>query len=95
VSALTHDGRALRILTLIDEECLALRVERRLNSLEDVMLVRGIPEQIRSDNGPESIARELQRWLANVGTRTLYIERGSPWETAAARASMGSCGMNC
>lgn len=89
VSAMTHDGRTLRILTLIDEytrECLALRVERRLNSLEvidtlaDVMLRRGIPEHIRSDNGPEFIARELRRWLAKVGTRTLYIERGSPWE---------------
>lgn len=89
VSAVTHDGRTLRILVLIDEftrECLALRVERRLNSLQvietlaDVMLRRGVPEHIRSDNGPEFIARELQHWLANVGTRTLYIERGSPWE---------------
>jgi putative transposase len=59
VSAMTHDGRMVRILTLIDEytrECLALRVARRLNSLEvidtvaDVMLGRGIPEHIRSDN---------------------------------------------
>jgi putative transposase len=89
VSAMTHDGRTLRMLVLIDEytrECLALRVERRLNSLEvidtlaDVMLRRGIPEHIRSDNGPEFIARELQKWLARVGTQTLYIERGSPWE---------------
>jgi putative transposase len=73
---------------LIDEytrECLTLRVQRRLNSLEvidtlaDVMLVRGVPEHIRSDNGPEFIARELQRWLANVGTRTLYA-RGSMGE---------------
>jgi len=59
VSAITHDGRALRILTLIDEytrECLAIRVARRLASLEvmetlaDVMLLRGVPEYIRSDN---------------------------------------------
>ncbi len=59
VKAMTHDGRALRILVVIDEytrECLALRVERRLGSLQvietlaDVMLVRGIPEHIRSDN---------------------------------------------
>ena len=79
----------LRILVVIDEytrECLALRVGRRLGSLQvietlaDVMLVRGIREHIRSDNGPEFIARELQHWLANVGTRTLYIERGSPLE---------------
>src|SRR5512146_270548 len=89
VSAMTHDGRTLRILTLIDEytrECLALRVARRLNSLEvidtlaDVMLGRGIPEHIRSDNGPEFIARALRQWLGKVGTRTLYIEPGSPWE---------------
>jgi putative transposase len=61
-------------------------VERRLGSLQvidtlaDVMLVRGIPEHIRSDNGPEFIAEELRKWLGKVGTRTLYIEPGSPWE---------------
>jgi transposase InsO family protein len=89
VKAMTHDGRALRILVVIDEytrECLALRVARRLGSLQvidtlaDVMLVRGIPEHIRSDNGPEFIAKELRQWLGKVGTRTLYIEPGSPWE---------------
>ena len=89
VKAMTHDGRALRILVVIDEytrECLALRVARRLGSLQvidtlaDVMLVRGIPEHIRSDNGPEFIAEELRKWLGKVGTRTLYIEPGSPWE---------------
>ena len=104
VSALTHDGRTLRILTLIDEytrECLALRVERRLNSLEvidtlaDVMLVRGIPEHIRSDNGPEFIARELQNWLARVGTRTLYIERGSPWENGYCESFNGKLRDEC
>jgi putative transposase len=86
---MTRDGRTLRILTLIDEytrECLALGVTRRLNRLEvidtlaDVMLGRGIPTHIRSDNGPEFIAHELQKWLARLGTRTLYIEHGSPWE---------------
>jgi transposase InsO family protein len=89
VKAMTNDGRALRILVVIDEytrECLALRVARRLGSLQvidtlaDVMLVRGIPEHIRSDNGPEFIAKELRKWLGKVGTRTLYIEPGSPWE---------------
>ncbi len=48
--------------------------------LADVMLARGIPEHIRSDNRPEFIAKELRKWLGNVGTRTLYIEPGSPWE---------------
>jgi transposase InsO family protein len=77
------------MLTLIDEytrECLAIRVARRLGKYEviealaDVMLYRGIPENIRSDNGPEFVAEELRKWLAKVGTGTLYIEPGSPWE---------------
>ena len=84
VSARTHDGR-----TLLDEytrECLAIRVERRMGSLEvietlsEVMLWRGIPEHIRSDNGPEFFARKLRQWLGNLGTGRLYIEPGSPWE---------------
>jgi putative transposase len=76
-------------MTLIDEftrECLAIRVARRINSLgvietmADVMLVRGVPEHIRSDNGPEMTAKIVRHWLAQVGTKTLYIEPGSPWE---------------
>lgn len=89
VEAQTHDGRKVRLMTLIDEftrECLAIRVARRINSLgvletmADVMLVRGIPEHIRSDNGPEMTAKIVRQWLANVGAKTLYIEPGSPWE---------------
>ncbi len=89
VKAMTHDGRAPRILLLIDEytrECLALRVARRLGSLQvidtlaDVMLVRGIPEHIRSDNGPEFICQRVAEVGGQLGTRTLYIEPGSPWE---------------
>ena len=101
VSAMTHDGRTLRMLTLIDEytrESLAIRVARRLGKYEviealaDVMLFRGIPEYIRSDNGPEFVAEELRKWLAKLGTRTLYIEPGSPWENGYLRASTESCG---
>jgi hypothetical protein len=51
-----------------------------IDTLADVMLGSGVPEHIRSDDGPEFIAHELQKWLPKVGTRTLYIERGSPWE---------------
>jgi putative transposase len=89
VEAQTHDGRKVRLMTLIDEftrECLAIRVARRINSLgvletmADVMLVRGIPEHIRSDNGPEMTAKIVRQWLASVGSKTLYIEPGSPWE---------------
>jgi transposase InsO family protein len=72
---MTHDGRTIRMLTMIDEytrECLAIRVARRLGSYEviealaDVMLGRGVPENIRSDNGPEFVAEELRKWLGNV-----------------------------
>jgi putative transposase len=89
VEAQTHDGRKVRLMTLIDEftrECLAIRVARRINSLgvletmADVMLVRGIPEHIRSDNGPEMTAKIVRQWLASVGAQTLYIAPGSPWE---------------
>lgn len=89
VEAQTHDGRKVRLMTLIDEftrECLAIRVARRINGLgvletmAEVMLVRGIPEHIRSDNGPEMTAKIVRSWLAGVGAKTLYIEPGSPWE---------------
>lgn len=89
VEAQTHDGRKVRLMTLIDEftrECLAIRVARRINSLgvletmADVMIARGIPEHIRSDNGAEMTAKIVRSWLASVGAKTLYIEPGSPWE---------------
>ncbi len=83
VSAMTRDGPMLRLLVLIDEytrECLAIRVARRLGNSEviqtlaDVMVWRGIPEHIRSDNGPELVAKELRKWLGMIGTGTLYRE---------------------
>ena len=89
VSGSTSDGRTLRMLTMIDEytrESLAIRVGRRLNShdvidtLAEAMVEHGVPEHIRSDNGPEFIARRLRKWLVGLGTRPLYIEPGSPWE---------------
>jgi transposase InsO family protein len=85
----THDGRPLRLLTIIDEytrECLAIDVNRRLGS-EDVLdrlthlfLSRGIPDHIRSDNGPEFTAHKVRGWLEDLGVQTLFIEPGSPWE---------------
>ena len=104
VSAMTHDGRTLRLLVLIDEytrECLAIRVARRLGSYEvietlaDVMVWRGIPEHIRSDNGPEFVAKELRNWLGKVGTGTLYIEPGSPWENGYCESFNGKLRDEC
>ena len=77
------------MLNLIDEhtrESLLVRPERRWSSarvieaLADVMVTKGVPEHIRSDNGPEFVAKDLRKWLADTGARTLYIEPGSPWE---------------
>ncbi len=87
--ARTSDGRPLKILTLIDEftrECLAIDVDRNIRSqgvldrLTELFINRGIPEHIRSDNGPEFTAKAIRKWLSRLGVRTLYIEPGSPWE---------------
>jgi len=43
-------------------------------------LEHGVPEHIRSDNGPEFVAKAVRQWLANLGVTTLFIEPGSPWE---------------
>ncbi|MEM9592083.1 MAG: IS3 family transposase [Pseudomonadota bacterium] len=85
----TDDGKAFRTLNIIDEysrECLAIRVERKLNSgnvidaLSDLFILRGVPSFIRSDNGPEFVAQAVQDWIKAVGAKTAYIEPGSPWE---------------
>lgn len=85
----THDGRAIKIMTVIDEytrECLAILVDRRIRSddvldcLTDLFLGYGPPEHIRSDNGAEFTAKVVRKWLANLGVKTLFIEPGSPWE---------------
>ena len=85
----TQDSRAVRLLTVIDEytgECLAIRADRQIRSsdvietLAELMMIRGVPDHIRSDNGPEFTARAVREWLGRVGARTLYIGPGSPWE---------------
>ncbi len=89
VEARTHDGRKFRMLCVIDEfthEALAIRVKRRLNStdvletLADLMIMRGPPSFVRSDNGPEFVALALRQWIVGVGSQTAYIEPGSAWE---------------
>lgn len=85
----THDGRKIRMLCVVDEftrEALAVKVDRRLNSsnvietLAELMLERSVPTYIRSDNGPEFVAKAVREWITAVGARTAYIEPGSPWE---------------
>ena len=89
MAARTQDGRAFRILTIPDEytrECLSIMVARRITAqdviyqLGELFLEKGIPEHIRSDNGPEFTAKAIRQWLGDLGVKTLYIEPGSPWE---------------
>ena len=89
VSTRTHDGRALKLLTVLDEytrQCLAIKVGRKtrahdvLEVLTDLFARHGPPEHLRSDNGPEFTAKLVRRWLARLRVQTLYIAPGSPWE---------------
>jgi len=85
----TDDGRVFRTLNILDEhsrECLAIRVKRKLNSIDvidvltDLFILRGVPAFIRSDNGPEFVAEVVRNWINAVGAKTAYIKPGSPWE---------------
>ena len=85
----TSNGRSLKILSLIDEytrECIALEVSRRFTGddlvdlLVDVFSIRGVPEFIRSDNGPEFISRRVREFLERIDVGTSFIQPGSPWE---------------
>ena len=85
----THDGRPLKILTIVEEysrECLAIVVARWLRSIDvldtlaELFVTHGVPAHIRSDNGPEFTAELIRLWLEALQVQTLFIEPGSPWE---------------
>jgi len=85
----TANGRAFKILNIIDEytrECLAILIGRKIRNqdvidvLFNLFIFRGIPDYIRSDNGPEFTAKAVRKWLERLGVKTLFIEPGSPWE---------------
>ncbi len=91
----TAGGSPLKWLSIVDEytrECLALKVARGITSedvidtLAELFAMRGVPQHIRSDNGPEFIAKGIQRWTKQLGIETLYIEPGSPWENGYAES---------
>jgi putative transposase len=102
----TESGQLLKILIVLDEytrQSLAIRVERHLGAGKVVETLarlcgrRGAPEYLRSDNGPEFIAHELQAWLAAAAqeTRTVYIEPGHPWENGYAESFIGKLRDEC
>ena len=83
----TANGRVFKILNIIDEytrECLASLIDRKIRNqdvidlLFNLFIFRGIPEHIRSDNGPEFTAKAIRKWLGKLGVKTLFIEPGSP-----------------
>lgn len=87
----TLDGRPLKMLTVLDEytrESLAIHVDRHIRSdevvevLSELFWLRGLPEYLRSDNGPEFVSRRVQQWLLECGVETLYVAPGSPWQNA-------------
>ena len=91
----TENGSPLKWLSIVDEftrECLTLKVDRSITSedvidtLAELFAMRGVPRCIRSDNGPEFVAKEIQRWLKQLDVETLYIEPGSPWENGYAES---------
>lgn len=91
----TENGRSLKWFVVIDEftrECVVLDVERRMTSRDCIDLLsvamreRGVPEMIRSDNGPEFVAKGMRDWLEGVKVKTMYIEAGSPWENGVAES---------
>jgi transposase InsO family protein len=91
----TTSGSVLKWLSIVDEftrECLCLKVARTITSedvieaLAELFAMRGVPQHIRSDNGPEFIAQAIRRWLEQVGVQTLYIAPGSPWENGYAES---------
>ena len=91
----TTNGSTLKWLSIVDEytrECLCLKVDRSITSedvidtLAELFAMRGVPKHIRSDNGPEFIARAIQRWTKQLSIETLYIEPGSPWENGFAES---------
>ena len=97
----THDGRPLRMLTVLDEytrECLAIVVTRSLKAddvleaLTELFTRHGPPTHIRSDNGAEFTAKDVRDWLRKLGVKTLFIQPGSPWENGYNESFNGTLG---
>lgn len=91
----TANGTQLKWLSIVDEftrESLCLKVARSITSedvldtLAELFAMRGVPNHIRSDNGPEFIATIVQKWLKQLGVETMYVAPGSPWENGYAES---------
>ena len=100
----THNGRKFRMLNIIDEftrECLAIRIDRKLNStdvidaLSDLFILRGVPGHVRSDNGPEFVSVAILEWIAGAGISTVLNDPGKPWQNGADESFNGKFRDEC
>lgn len=100
----TECGQRVRVLAVMDEytrECLMVYAAKTINSkrvidiLSWLFATRGVPQHLRSDNGPEFIAHCVQKWLADQGSQTLYITPGSPWENPFIERFIGTLKAEC
>ncbi len=100
----TETGQRVRVLAVMDEftrECLMLYADRSINSkrvvdiLKWLVSLHGMPDHIRSDNGPEFVARRVKRWICDRGSQTIYIEPGHPWENPFIERFIGSLKSEC
>ncbi len=100
----TEAGGQLRMLTVVDEftrECLTIEVGRRFTGrqvvrvLAELFMIRGCPQYLRSDNGPEFASKAVRKWLASSGVQTLFIEPGSPWENGYVESFNGKLRDEC
>ena len=104
VSDYTERGGRLRTFNLIDEytrECHCIHADRAIKAedvlgvLQEAIAQHGVPEYIRSDNGPEFIAQVIQRWLKEQRIKTIYIEPGCPWQNGYAESFNGRFRREC
>ncbi len=98
------NGQNLKMLTVVDEwtrECLAIEVDARINSravidvLSRLMSLRGHPQYVRSDNGPEFVSKAVKQWLSGSGVQTAYIDRGKPWQNGLNESFNGKLRDEC
>ncbi len=98
------NGQKLKILTVVDEwsrECLAVEVEGRMTAPRVILVLQrliqqyGPPAFIRSDNGPEFVAKAVKMWLAHRGIQTAYIEAGKPWQNGTNESFNGKLRDEC
>jgi putative transposase len=97
-------GTKLKLLPVVDEftrECLAIAVatslsaERVLVVLARLFALHGAPAYLRSDNGPEFVAHQVQTWLTLHRAETLYIDPGCPWQNGFGESFNGSLRDEC